>query len=264
MYERDHTPSADETAFKALDPVTRANLLLRLHHAWGRTAHHPRTSKHYDAIVDEVTWLAEDLKDAGIAALGTQLEGRTDRLRTIADSSKNGRRPMVQNRLDAYLSQGFRILRSWHESALSEPIRTIGDDHERYMLKQKFYYNTDLGLPYAYRGFMFMTADKGVRLKQFNDRDLEDLVTRTHSLLCDVARRVPHELPMWYLAAHSDTSKPASWQNLFASMQHSHLPTELMQAMLHFSPESGLVIESDTAKVMETLRHTVQRSSARA
>ncbi len=269
MYKND-IPTPDEAAFKALRPDVRANLLLRVAHAWKTVNDHPSSSKHYDAPVLALTWLTEELKVRHIDELATELENRTDRLRTITDSDRNGRRPPVQMRLNGELNTAARAMAKWNDAALREAVNAyqpngeVPAEHQRYLQKARFYYNTDQVLPFNYKKFMAVTADKGVRLQNFTDRDLSDLVTRTETLLADIAKRTPHELAQWYLAAHGSLQQPPeSWRTLYANLQFSSLPRQLVSAMLHYTPESGLVIEQDLPKAMREVRHLVQPAPAR-
>lgn len=256
-------PSADQLAFQSLAPVTRADLLMKLQHARGTVNAHPSNNKHYDAPVAAITWLVEDLKTHGVHALAAELEPRNDRLRTIAETPKNGGRPPVQMRVRGLLDRGFRDALKWHESALNAPLKGITDTHERYMEKQKLFYNTDRELPQGYRKFMYVTSQKGTRLKNFTDRDLYSLIERTQNLLADIAQRNPHELASWYLAANNHAREPESWREVYASLQFSSLPRQLVQASLGHHPEAGLYIEQDRHAVAEKIRHLVQPERGR-
>ncbi len=253
--------SPDRDAYMALRPIGRANLLMRMHYGLKTITEHDPANKHYDTPVAELTWLAEECKLRGVVEVGKQIERWTDRLRTIANSKTYGRRPAFQRHLDSILYTTFNAMKKWDEQAFFAPLKDVEDQHARHMIDQTLHYNTDLQLPDSYKKFMAVTADKGLRRKQFGDRDLQAIVTRTQELFYDMARRMPSELPHWHLAAQTnDRHPPKAWRTLFAAMQYQsgNFPYQLIRAMLHYTPETGLVIEQDVGKAMNEIRHLVQ------
>lgn len=261
MYDE---PSANELAFKALNDADRAELLLRVHHARVAVKQHPSSSKHYGPMVEAITYASEALRSAGMDVTAKEMEYLNGRLHLIAQTPKNGRREPVHMRLNGMFDSLLDRCITWNESALRAPLLGITDPHERYMETQKHFYNTDRELPQAFKRFMGMTSDQGVRLKKFTDADLTRLITRTQDLFADMGARMPHELARWYVAANTYAKPPEAWHTLFAANQFNALPRALVKACLHYHPEAGIQIETDRHAIAEKIRAHVQLERSRA
>ena len=255
--------SPDKAIFQALTPKVRADLLLRLNYAAGLIARPHENDAQYTTPVQEITWLAEELKVRNLKDLASKIERPNDRLRTvtISHNPRSTSRNDARRLLSGALSSAVRDCSKWHSASLAATSGGLTDAHERYMAEWPIYYNTDAKLPHAYRGFMFH-ASEAIRTVNCDNNELRDLVNRTRDLLEDIAKKAPHELAQWHLAAHGKMQRPRAWDRLFTGTQiyNPSLPGLLINELLHYTPESGLFIEQDVNLAMARLREAPQMS----